>query len=130
MAVRRQLVCIQWRIGSTVIMRSTQSLCGWMPEHHTIGNNPGNVQCFLSAEYPDVGIKASMANLGQPITLLVTGISDAQQSDGQQGYFRNDNDVYGNVMTEMLEQQRKDITETMAHTQRKISLVEGQYHLY
>lgn len=92
---------------------------------YTIGNNPGNVQCFLSAEYPDVGIKASMANLGQPITLLEPAYLMLNNPTANRGISEMTIDVYGNVMTEMLEQQRKDITETMAHTQRKISLVEG-----
>ncbi|WP_217051186.1 hypothetical protein [Bacteroides eggerthii] len=92
---------------------------------YIIGNNPGNVQCFLSAEYPDVGIKASMANLGQPITLLEPAYLMLNNPTANRDISEMTIDVYGNVMTEMLEQQRKDITETMAHTQRKISLVEG-----
>lgn len=92
---------------------------------YTIGNNPGNVQYFLSAEYSDVGVEASMANLGQSITLLEPAYLMLNNPTANRDISEMTIDVYGNVMTEMLEQQRKDITETMAHTQRKISLVEG-----
>ena len=56
---------------------------------YTIGNNPGNMQYFLSTEYPDVALKPAW-RIWTVNNFIGAGISDAQQSDGQQGCFRND----------------------------------------
>ena len=92
---------------------------------YIIDNNPGNVQYFLSTEYPDIGIKADIANLGQSVTLLEPAYLMLNNPTANRDISEMTIDIYESVMTEMLEQQRKDITETMVHTRRKISLVEG-----
>ena len=92
---------------------------------YTIGNNPGNMQYFLSTEYPDVGVEASMANLGQSITLLEPAYLMLNNPTANRDVSGMTIDVYGNVVMEMLKEQEKDIVGITAHTRKEISLVEG-----